>query len=168
MPEQTINERKQTIDEQIAIMKAYADGKPVYMRKSGRNLIGTQVEPAGHQFNFEEYEYSLSPMDWCTGKDANSAYSTLLRYGTGNDDELPIYTVTRSAKHPYKDETLTYSMSAIDVVAVYPVFIAGAEWVLKNLNNGIDFHESLKKFREIRSEMQINEANACNHALHAI
>lgn len=91
------------------------------MRKSGRNLIGTQVEPTCHQFNFEEYEYSLSPMDWCTGKDASSAYSTLLRYGTGNDDALPIYTVTRSAKHPYKDETLTYSMSAIDVVDIYPI-----------------------------------------------
>lgn len=168
MPEQTIDEHKQTIDEQIKIMKAYADGKPVYMRKAGSNLIGTQVEPTCHQFNFEEYEYSLSPMDWCTGKDADSAYSTLVRYGTGNDDALPAYTVTRSAKHPYKDETLTYSMPAIDVVDVYPVFIAGAEWVLKNLNNGIDFQESLKKFRKKRHEMQMNEYNACDRALHGL
>ena len=70
-------------------------------------------------------------MDWCTGKDADTAYSTLLRYGTGNDDAPPTYTVTRSEKHPYKNEKLTYDLPAIDVVDVYPIFIAGAEWVLK-------------------------------------
>lgn len=157
----------QSIEEQIAIMKAYAEGKPVYMRQSIGNPIGTQVEPTGHQFNFERTEYSLTPMDWCTGKDADDAYSTLLRYGTGHDDVPPTYTVTRSAPHPYKDEKLTYDLSAIDVVDVYPIFIAGAEWVLKNMNNGIDFQESLKKFSEKRHEKQINEYNACERALHS-
>lgn len=161
---------KHTIDEQIAIMKAYAEGKPVYMRHSGGgNPIGTQVEPTGHQFNFDRIEYSLTPMDWCTGKEADAAYSTLLRYGTGHDDVPPTYTITRSAKHPYNEnEMLTYDLSAIDVVDIYPIFIAGAEWVLKNMNNGIDFQKSLKKFREERQEMQINEYNACERALHGL
>lgn len=160
---------EQNINEQIAIMKAYAEGKPVYMRRSGGdNPIGTQVEPTGHQFNFERSEYSLTPMDWCTGKDADAAYSTLLRYGTGHDDVPQTYTITRSTPHPYKEnEKLTYDLSAIDVVDVYPIFIAGAEWVLKNMNNGIDIQESLKKFRKTRNEMQMNEYNACDRALHA-
>lgn len=158
---------KQTIEEQIAIMKAYAEGKPVYMRESGSNPIGKQLEPTGHQFNFERSEYSITPMDWCTGKDADAAYSTLLRYGTGNDDVPPTYIISRSSKHPYReDKQLSYDLAAIDVADIYPIFIAGAEWVLKNMNNGIDFQESLKKFRKIRHEIQLNEEQACERALH--
>ena len=157
---------KQSIEEQIAIMKAYSEGKAVYKRESGSNPIGKQLEPTGHQFNFERSEYSLTPMDWCTGKDADTAYTTLLRYGTGNDDVPPTYIITRSAKHPYReDKPLTYDLAAIDVADIYQIFIAGAEWVLKNMNNGIDFKESLKKFREKRHEMKINEYNACERAL---
>jgi hypothetical protein len=160
---------EQNINEQIAIMKAYAEGKPVYMRhRESGNPIGTQVEATGHQFNFERCEYSLTPMDWCTGKSADAAYSTLLRYGTGHDDVPQTYSITRSAPHPYKEgEKLTYDMSAIDVVDVYPIFMAGAEWVLKNTNSGIDFQKSLEEFRKERHEMQVNEYNACNRALHA-
>lgn len=54
------------------------------------------------------------------------------------------------------------------IISYRPIFIAGAEWVLKNMNNGIDFHDSLKKFRERRQEMQMNEYNACERALHGL
>jgi len=44
--------------------------------------------------------------------------------------------------------------------------MAGAEWVLKNLDNGIDFQKSLEKLRESCIERQRTEDEVRRRALH--
>ena len=49
-----------TIENQLGILKAYAERKSVYMRAKHKS-VGKQAEPEGHLFNFERADYSLSP-----------------------------------------------------------------------------------------------------------
>ena len=76
----------------------------------------------------------------------------------------------QAASFPFTTErmtnkTLEYSKTAMDFVDTYSIFIAGAEWVLKNKGNEIDFEKSLQVLREKykkRSEEQDYEER---HAL---
>lgn len=55
------------------------------------------------------------------------------------------------------NKTLEYTKTAMDFVDTYSIFIAGAEWVLKNKDSKIDFEKSLQVLREKykeRSEKQ--------------
>ena len=152
-----------SIEEQMAILKAYSEGKPVYMRKTFE-VVGKQVEPEGHLFDFKSYFYSVSPLDWCTGKDAVTAYATLLLNGT-EKDKLQTSRVYSEREDDYTHEKLTYHTDLLNLVDAYPLFIAGAEWVLKNLDNGIDFQKSLEKLRENCIERQRTEDEARRRAL---
>lgn len=153
-----------SIEEQLDILKAYAEGKPVYMRRN-IEFVGKQLEPAGHVFDFASNVYSLSPLDWCTGKDALTAYATLLHHGTGND-EINIKRGCIENEDEDTKEKLKYSVEWLNLVDAYPLFIAGAEWVLKSLDNGFDFQESLKKFRKKCIERQRTEDENRRRALH--
>lgn len=156
---------KQTIDEQIAIMKAYAEGKPVYRTKASKE-VGEQVEAKDHQFDFADFFYSLTPLDWCTGKEAIDAYYLFCNHGSEKDSALPTYTVTSNATDRRTNEALEYRKTALDFVDAYSIFIAGAEWVLRNKDNGIDFEKSLQYLRETcekRVEEQIYEERRALH-----
>lgn len=147
---------KQSIEEQIAIMKAYAEGKPVYRNNEFRE-VGERVEATGHQFNFERSFYSLTPLDWCTGKEAIDAYYLFCRHGSDKDPAPPTYNVTSHTTERMTNKTLEYTKTAMDFVDTYSIFIAGAEWVLKNKDSKIDFEKSLQVLREKykeRSEKQ--------------
>lgn len=154
---------KQSIEEQIAIMKAYAEGKPVY-RTSFFKEVGEQVEAKGHQFNFETSFYSLTPLDWCTGKEAIDAYCLFCRHGSDKDSAPPTYSVTSHTTERMTNKTLEYSKTAMDLVDTYRIFIAGAEWVLKNKDNEIDFEQSLQvlrqKYKKRSEEQDYEERNA--------
>ena len=57
-----------SIEEQLAILKAYSEGKPVYTRKTFET-VGKQVEPEGHLFDFKSNFYWLCAPKWLlTGK----------------------------------------------------------------------------------------------------
>ena len=151
----------QTIEEQLEIMKAYADGKPVY-RQLNHHDIGEQVEATGHQFNFEGAFYSLTPLDWCTGKKAIAAYETFMR----NDSDAPsTYYVTLSREDPLTKKKLEYEKKAVDAFDTFSIFIAGAEWVIRNQGKGIDFCQSLKDFRERYTEIQCEKHREMDRVL---
>ena len=154
----------QSIEEQIAIMKAYAEGKPVY-RTSFFKEVGEQVEAKGHQFNFETSFYSLTPLDWCTGKEAIDAYYLFCRHGSEKDSAPPTYSVTSHTTERMTNKTLEYSKTAMDFVDTYRIFIAGAEWVLKNKDNEIDFEKSLQYLREKYKQRSEEQDYEERHAL---
>ncbi len=153
-----------SIEEQMTMLKAYSEGKPVYMRKTFE-VVGKQVEPEGHLFDFKSNFYSLTPVDWCTGKDAVTAYATLLLHGT-EKDTLQTSRVYSEREDDYTHEKLTFHTDSLNLVDAYPIFIAGAEWVLKNLDKGIVFQESLEKLRENCVERQRAEDDERRRALH--
>ena len=155
---------KQSIDEQIAIMKAYSEGKPVY-RVSEFKEVGEQAEAKDHQFNFERSFYSLTPLDWCTGKEAIDAYSLFCRHGSDKDSAPPTYSVTSHTTERMTNKTLEYSKTAMDLVDTYRIFIAGAEWVLKNKDNEIDFEKSLQYLREKYKQRSEEQDYEERHAL---
>ena len=155
----------QSIEEQLEIMKAYADGKPVYRRSEYREL-GEKLEEKGHQFDFKHAFYSLKPIDWCTGKEAADAFALFMRNGSEDDSAPTQYNVTSSTKDDYTGKVREYSRSGIDVVDTYPIFIAGAEWVLRNKDKGIDYKKSLKELREYYKEKQAQQALDCRTALY--
>ena len=154
----------QSIEEQLAIIKAYAEGKPVYRRSNYRN-IGEQVEEKWHQFNFESSVYSLTPLDWCTGKDAIEAYISFMKHGSESDQPPSTYHVTSSREDPMTKKQLKYSQTAMDLVDAYPIFIAGAEWVLRNKDMGIDYTKSLQELREKSIEKQREQEYERDRAL---
>lgn len=155
----------QSIEEQLEIMKAYADGKPVYMREEYREL-GKKVEDKGHQFDFKHAFYSLKPIDWCTGKEASDAYALFMRNGSEDDEAPTQYNVTSSTKDDYTNKVREYSRSALNVVDTYPIFIAGAEWVLRNEGKGIDYKKSLQELREYYKKKQAQQDFDCRTALY--
>lgn len=155
---------KQSIDEQIAIMKAYSEGKPVY-RTSEFKEVGEQVEAKDHQFNFEDSFYSLTPLDWCTGKEAIDAYYLFCRHGSDKDSAPPTYSVTSHTTERMTNKTLEYSKTAMNFVDTYTIFIAGAEWVLRNKDNGIDFEKSLQYLREKYKQRSEEQDYEERHAL---
>lgn len=140
----------QSIEEQLAIIKAYAEGKPVYMRSNYRN-IGTQVEEKGHLFNFESSVYSLTPLDWCTGKSAINAYRSFM---SEHDDAPSSFGVTLTCKDRLSGHENDYVRSCVNRYDIFTVFIAGAEWVLRNQDKGIDYDKSLAELREKCIEFQ--------------
>ena len=146
----------QSIEEQIAIMKAYAEGKPVYRRAEYREL-GEKLEEKGHQFDFKHSFYSLEPIDWCTGKEASDAFALFMRDGSEEDSPPTQYNVTSRTKDDDTGKEREYSRSGIDVVDTYPIFIAGAEWVLRNEGRGIDYKKSLKELREYYKDKQAQQ-----------
>ena len=148
---------KQSIEEQIEIMKAYSEGKPIY-RTDKFKEVGEQVEAKDHQFNFEDSFYSLTPLDWCTGKEASDAYYLFCRHGSDKDPAPPTYSVTSHTTERMTNKTLEYMKTALDFVDAYSIFIAGAEWVLKNKDNDIDFWKSLQVLRE-KGEKRSEEQN---------
>ena len=152
---------KQSIEEQIEIMKAYAEGKPVYMTSKFKE-VGEQVEAKDHQFNFEDSFYSLTPLDWCTGKEASDAYC---RHGSDKDSAPPTYSVTSHTTERMTNKTLEYSKTAMDFVDTYSIFIAGAEWVLKNKGSEIDFEKSLQVLREKYKQRSEEQDYRERHAL---
>lgn len=155
---------KQSIEEQIEIMKAYAEGKPVY--RSDRFMeVGEQVEAKDHQFNFEYSFYTLTPLDWCTGKEAIDAYSLFCRYGSDKDSAPPTYIVTLHTTERMTNKTLEYKKTAMDLYDTYRIFIAGAEWVLKNKDIEIDFEKSLQVLREKYKKLSEEQDYAERHAL---
>lgn len=147
---------EQTIEEQLEIMKAYADGKPVYRRAKYREL-GEKLEENGHLFDFQHAFYSLKPIDWCTGKEASDAFALFMRNGSEDDEAPTQYNVTSSTTDDYTNKVREYSRSGIDVVDTYPIFIAGAEWVLRNQDRGIDYKKSLKELREYYKQKQARQ-----------
>jgi hypothetical protein len=154
----------QSIEEQIEIMKAYADGKPVY-RTDRFKEVGEQVEAKGHQFNFERSFYSLTPLDWCTGKEAIDAYYLFCRHGSDKDPAPPTYNVTSHTTERMTNKTLEYTKTAMDFVDTYIIFIAGAEWVLKNKGTEIDFEKSLQVLREKYKQRSEEQDYRERHAL---
>jgi len=137
----------QTIEEQMAIMKAYADGQPVWRRPSYRD-VGERVTEKEHQFNFEDSFYSLTPLDWCTGKQAIEAYDSFMRNGSESDGAPMQYRVTVSVISDQDGQNSNYEKKAMDSVDTFAIFIAGAEWAIRNKDTGIDFRQSLNDFRE--------------------
>lgn len=154
----------QSIEEQIEIMKAYAEGKPVY-RTDRFKEVGEQVEAKDHQFNFERSFYSLTPLDWCTGKEAIDAYYLFCRHGSDKDSAPPTYSVTSHTTERMTNKTLEFTKTAMDFVDTYSIFIAGAEWVLKNKGNEIDFEKSLQDLREKYKERAEEQNYKERHAL---
>jgi len=159
----------QTIEEQLEIMKAYADGKPVYRRSKCQD-VGKKVEAVGHEFNFEYATYSLTPMDWCTGTEAIAAYETFMRTGSESTGSPEQYFVKYTRSDGFKQNE--YERKAIDAFDTYSIFIAGAEWVLrnqdralKNNENKIDIEQSLKKFRDAYENRQSPEYPVVNNKL---
>lgn len=155
---------EQSIDEQIAIMKAYAEGKTVY-RSTAYKEVGEQVEEKGHQFDFAHSFYSLTPLDWCTGKEAIDAYCLFCKHGSDKDPAPPTYNVTSHTTERMTNKTLEYTKTAMDFVDTYSIFIAGAEWVLKNKDNGIDFEKSLQVLREKYKQRSEEQDYRERHAL---
>ena len=155
----------QSIEEQLEIMKAYADGKPVYRRSEYREL-GEKLEEKGHQFDFKHAFYSLEAIDWCTGKEAADAFAVFMRNGSEDDAPPAQYNVTSSTKDDYTGKVREYSRSGLDVVDTYPIFIAGAEWVLRNEGRGIDYKKSLKELREHYKQKQAQQDFECRNALY--
>lgn len=155
---------EQTIEEQIEIMKAYAEGKTVYRRGEYRD-IGEKLDPKGHQFNFEHAIYSLTPLDWCTGKDAIEAYISFLKNGSESDKPPSTYNVTSSREDPMTKKQLRYTQGAMNLADAYPLFIAGAEWVLRNKDMGIDYTKSLQELREKSIEKQREQEYERDRAL---
>ena len=143
----------QRIEEQIEIMKAYADGKPVYRRGSWRE-IGELLTEKNHQFDFEHAVYSLTPLDWCTGKEAIDAYESFMRHGSENDPAVATYSVSTSAVNPRTNKKNEFIHSCVDVWNTFSIFIAGAEWVIKNMERGINYTDSLNSFREKYHKIQ--------------
>lgn len=156
---------KQSIEEQIKIMKAYADGKTVYRRLNHKDL-GEKLTETDHQFNFEEAVYSLNPMDWCTGRPAIDAYVNFMRHGSDHDEAPQTYWVTLSTEDPLTKKHKSYDKSAMDTVDTFSIFIAGAEWVLMNLDRGIDFKQSLEEVRKKYQEKQAEQEFKCHAALY--
>ena len=154
----------QSIEEQIEIMKAYAEGKTVYRRPDYRD-IGEKLDPKGHQFNFEHAIYSLTPLDWCTGKDAIEAYIAFMRNGSESDQPPSTYHVTCSREDSLTKQTFKYTKTAMDLADAYPLFIAGAEWVLRNKDMGINFEKSLQELREKSIEKQREQEYERDRAL---
>ena len=155
----------QTIEEQLEIMTAYADGKPVYRRAEYREL-GEKLEEKGHLFDFQHAFYSLKPIDWCTGKQAADAFALFMRNGSEDDEAPTQYNVTSSTTDDYTNKVREYSRSGIDVVDTYPIFIAGAEWVLRNEGKGIDYKKSLQELREYYKKKQAQQELDCRTALY--
>ena len=162
---------KQTIEEQLEIMQAYAVGTKVYRRLDGHD-VGVQVEEVGHQFNFDGAIYSLTPMDWCTGKEAIDAYESFMRHGSESDECPSQYYVTLSAEDKRSARVNTFDRKAIDAVDTFSIFIAGAEWVLKNTeweighkDRRLDFVQSMNALREKYMERQAEQHAAERIAL---
>jgi hypothetical protein len=122
---------KQSIDEQIAIMKAYAEWKTVYRNNSFKE-VGEQVEAKDHQFNLEDSFYSLTPLDWCTGKEAINAYYLFCRHGLDKDSAPPTYNVTSHTTERMTNKTLEYTKTAMDFVDTYRIFIMEMQDAKKN------------------------------------
>lgn len=148
----------QSIEEQLEIMQAYADGQPVYCRPHHHD-IGKMVEEKDHQFNFKDAFYSLTPLDWCTGKEAIDAYDTFMRYGSEHDQCPSQYGITLSVNEPITNKKKEFWKKAIDAVDTFSIFIAGAEWIIRNCGSGIDFHKSLDEMRK-KGEYRQAELNA--------
>lgn len=153
---------KQSIEDQMKIMKAYAEGQTVYKRHV-YSEVGEKLTEKDHQFNFESTVYSLTPMDWCTGRPAISAYELFMKNGSEKDDAPSSYNVcVGEGSHAYRKE-------AMDVVDTFLVFIAGAEWVIKNTERGIDFTQSLddfrKRYREVKEEQLAIERNTISKSI---
>ena len=155
--------KKQSIEEQLDIMKAYSEGKPVY-RIDDIDDIGKQVEPKDHQFNFANFFYSLSPLDWCTGKSATDAYELFIRNGSEKDPPPAAYNVTCTREDETTKKKFQYTRRAMDTVGTYVFFVAGAEWALKNKDNGIDFSKSLDslrgKYKRMMEDMDADKRSA--------
>lgn len=146
----------QSIEEQLKIMKAYSEGRPVYRRLKYHD-VGELVEEKNHQFNFEQAFYSLTPLDWCTGKQAIDAYTLFMRNGSERDEAPVQYNITETRESSFGDKKCQYTRSAMDTVDTFTIFIAGADWVIRNSGRGIDFSKSLDdfhaKYKEIQSDM---------------
>ena len=140
----------QSIEEQLEIIKAYAEGKPVYRRSNYRN-IGEQVDAKGHQFNFESSVYSLTPLDWCTGKSAIDAFMSFMYE---HDDAPSSFGATLTCKDRLTGHENEYVRSCVNMYDIFTLFIAGAEWVLKNQDKGIDYDKSLAELRDKCIEIQ--------------
>ena len=140
----------QSIEEQLAIIKAYAEGKPVYRRSNYRN-IGEQVDEKGHQFNFESSVYSLTPLDWCTGKSAIDAFMSFM---SDHDDAPSSFGATLTCKDRLTGHENEYVRSCVNMYDIFTLFIAGAEWVIKNQDKGIDYDKSLAELRDKCIEIQ--------------
>ena len=148
----------QPIEEQLKIMQAYAEGQPAYCREEFRD-IGKKVEETGHQFDFKHSHYSLTPMDWCTGKEAIDAYDTFMRHGYEGNPPPTDYGVTLSVEDRLTNNTKEFWKKVMDVVDTFSIFMAGAEWILRNGDSGIDFRKSLQDMRK-QGELRQAEQNA--------
>lgn len=154
----------QSIEEQLAIIKAYSDGKPVYRRSNYRN-IGEQVDEKGHQFNFESSVYSLTPMDWCTGKSAIDAFMSFMNE---HDDAPSSFGATLTCKDRLTGHENEYVRSCVNMYDIFTLFIAGAEWVLRNQDKGIDYDTSLAELREKCIEIQKEKRHEEDAALSSL
>lgn len=143
----------QSVEDQLEIIKAYAEGKPVYRRPNHKHL-GEKVTEKNHQFDFVGSVYSLTPIDWCTGREAGYAFAMFMEHGSEKDDAPSRYSVTYSAKDELTNKVNAYSTDAVNVVDTFSIFIAGAEWVLRNKDKGIDYEKSLQNLREKGKERQ--------------
>lgn len=154
----------QSIEEQLAIIKAYAEGKPVYCRSNYRN-IGEQVEEKCHQFNFESSVYSLTPLDWCTGKSAIDAFRSFM---FEHDDAPLSFKVTVTYKDQITERENAYVRSCVNMDDIFTLFIAGAEWVIKNQDKGIDYDKSLADLRKKCIEIQQEKRHEEDAALSSL
>lgn len=89
-----------------------------------------------------------------------------MRNGSEDDEAPSQYNVTTSTKDDYTGKVREYNRSGIDVVDTYQIFIAGAEWVLRNKGKGIDYKKSMQKLREYYKKKKAQEDLECRNALY--
>lgn len=154
----------QSIKEQMEILKAYADGKPVYKREHFAD-IGERVTEENHQFNFEDSFYSLKPLDWCTGKEAIDAYTSFMHHGSEKDEAPPSFTATSKVKNRMSTQEREYVHYCMETYDTFSIFIAGADWVIRNKDSGIDYNKSLDAFRESYQKIQTDKREEERNAL---
>lgn len=98
-----------TLNEQLAIMNSYKDGKQIYRCRKYAFDIESETIPLykgsdTHYFDFDRYEYSLNEITW---KDFSQevAFKYRLRneYGTASDNDGRRYVSTEDALKLFND-----------------------------------------------------------------
>lgn len=70
------------VSEQIAIMKAYEDGKTIEVKRYEETEWKSIDYVENYQFNFSKYDYRIKPMDKCRPyKSAEEAFAEAEKHG---------------------------------------------------------------------------------------
>lgn len=98
-----------TLNEQLAIMNSYKDGKQIYRCRKYTFDIESEVIPLykgsdTHHFDFDRYEYSLNQITW-KNFDQEVAFNHRLQneYSTASDTEFNKYVTVEDAFKLFND-----------------------------------------------------------------